>query len=235
LAQSLLLLNKREGGIMMTWGQLARNIRVRLYPAVALASTSVVALAGLGLALGQIELVSPQAEFFPEELDVQAVEQNQDRIAQAKSPTIATDESAIANPAITQTKPTASATAAKPNPADVAARLGSLRVSNQTEHPIRVALLTRMPKSKAQSAKAGDAAAYAPPAHWDFAPGEGSNRGLLLSLPNVNLKIKRGDVLVAFAQDGSRRYWGPYVVGETGTPSWNGQTAEWQLVLQPKN
>lgn len=220
---------------MMTWGQLARNIRLKLYPTIALTSTSIVALAGLGLALGQIELVSPQAEFLPvEEFNAQAIEQYQDRVEPENSAAIATPESSSRS-AIAQTKPTASTTTTKSNPADVAARLGSLRVSNQTEHPIRVALLARLPKAKTQSAKAGDATSYAPPAHWDFAPGEGSNRGLLLSLPNVNLKIKRGDILVAFAQDGSRRYWGPYVVGETGTPSWNGQTAEWQLVLQPKN
>jgi hypothetical protein len=39
---------------------------------------------------------------------------------------------------------------------------------------------------------------------------------------------------VAFAQDGSRRYWGPYVVGETSSPEWNPQTQEWQLVLQDR-
>jgi hypothetical protein len=56
---------------------------------------------------------------------------------------------------------------------------------------------------------------------------------LILSLPQGNLKLKQGDILVAFAQDGSRRYWGPYVVGETTAPILNRKTSEWQLILQP--
>ena len=62
---------------------------------------------------------------------------------------------------------------------------------------------------------------------------EGSNQGLILSLPQENLKLKKGDILTAFAQDGSRTYWGPYVVGETSSPVWEQQKAEWQLILQP--
>jgi hypothetical protein len=62
---------------------------------------------------------------------------------------------------------------------------------------------------------------------------EGGSQGLLLSLPQETLKLKKGDVLVAFAQDGSRQYWGPYVVGETPSPVWNQKQAEWQLVLKP--
>jgi hypothetical protein len=62
---------------------------------------------------------------------------------------------------------------------------------------------------------------------------EGGSKGLLLSLPQETLKLKKGDVLVAFAQDGSRQYWGPYVVGETPSPVWNQKQAEWQLVLKP--
>jgi hypothetical protein len=45
--------------------------------------------------------------------------------------------------------------------------------------------------------------------------------------------LQAGDVLVAFAQDGSRRYWGPYVVGKTTLPTWNTEQKEWSLVLQP--
>ena len=71
------------------------------------------------------------------------------------------------------------------------------------------------------------------PAHWDFAPQEGSDRGLIVSLPNHNLRIKQGDILVAFAQDGSRRYWGPFVVGETALPTWNPRATEWELLLSP--
>ena len=101
--------------------------------------------------------------------------------------------------------------------------IGSLRVSNRSEHPVRVALL-----SKRQAQKS-----YGKPAHWDFAPGEGGGKGLMLSLPEGKLQVKQGDILVVFAQDGSRRYWGPYVAGETASPTWNRTAGEWQLILQP--
>lgn len=100
---------------------------------------------------------------------------------------------------------------------------GSLRVSNRSEHPVRVALL-----SKQQAEKS-----YGKPAHWDFAPGEGGGKGLMLSLPEGKLQVKRGDILVVFAQDGSRQYWGPYVAGETPSPAWNTTAREWLLILQP--
>ena len=100
--------------------------------------------------------------------------------------------------------------------------IGSLRVSNRSEHPVRVALL-----SKRQAEKS-----YGKPAHWDFAPGEGGGKGLMLSLPEGKLQVKRGDILVVFAQDGSRRYWGPFVAGETPSPAWNSTAREWQLILQ---
>ncbi|MBW4517843.1 MAG: hypothetical protein KME11_21775 [Timaviella obliquedivisa GSE-PSE-MK23-08B] len=103
--------------------------------------------------------------------------------------------------------------------------IGSLRVSNQTKHPIRVALL-------AKSAP-GESTPYAQPAHWDFSPEEGREKGLVLSLPEKELQLYLGDILVAFAQDGSQRYWGPYVVGQTKAPGWNAKVAEWQLVLRP--
>ncbi|MEG3975593.1 hypothetical protein QT970_13365 [Microcoleus sp. herbarium8] len=100
---------------------------------------------------------------------------------------------------------------------------GILRVSNRSEHPVRVALLS---KGKAEKS-------YGKPAHWDFAPGEGGDKGLMLSLPDGKLQVKRGDIVVVFAQDGSRRYWGPYVAGETASPAWNSTAEEWQLILQP--
>lgn len=107
---------------------------------------------------------------------------------------------------------------------------GGLRMSNQTDQPVRLALLARQSHNKgtASSKISSDI-----PAHWDFAPQEGSNKGMILSLPNGNLKLEKGDILVAFAQDGSRRYWGPYVVGETSLPTWDDQTKEWLLVLSP--
>ena len=102
---------------------------------------------------------------------------------------------------------------------------GTLRVSNRTAYPIRLALLQ---KSTAKSSKQP---VYGAPAHWDFAPSEGGSRGLTLALPDGNLKLNRGDIIVAFAQDGSRRYWGPYVVGDTAAPIRN-NNSEWQLILQ---
>ncbi|MEG4800257.1 hypothetical protein QUB63_04170 [Microcoleus sp. ARI1-B5] len=104
-----------------------------------------------------------------------------------------------------------------------AASAGSLRVSNRSEHPVRVALLSKREAEKS----------YAKPAHWDFAPGEGGGKGLMLSLPEGKLQVKQGDILVVFAQDGSRRYWGPYVAGETASPAWNATAGEWHLTLQP--
>jgi hypothetical protein len=118
-------------------------------------------------------------------------------------------------------------TAVKPSPAtdlSTSTSEGILRVSNATGYPVRVALLLK---------KKTTTDAYELPAHWDFEPGEGGDRGLLLSLPNRTLRLSKGDVLVAFAQDGSRRYWGPYVVGETTLPTWNTTNQEWQLTLQP--
>jgi hypothetical protein len=126
-------------------------------------------------------------------------------------------------PKVTPALPTPTASPAKnPEPVAVGTRQGNLRVSNPTEHPVRVALLSRHQEKTDTE-----------PAHWDFSPMEGGSQGLMLSLPQGGLKLKKGDILVAFAQDGSRLYWGPYVVGETPAPIWNPQKAEWQLVLQP--
>jgi hypothetical protein len=114
--------------------------------------------------------------------------------------------------------------------ASIAKNQGTLRMSNQTNQPVRLALLARQSVAKGSGTKQNN---YDVPAHWDFAPQEGSEKGLILSLPQNNLKLEKGDILVAFAQDGSRRYWGPYVVGETQLPKWNSQNREWQLVLSP--
>jgi hypothetical protein len=122
-------------------------------------------------------------------------------------------------------------TAAKSDLKEIAAVQGLLRVGNPTDHPVRVAILLKKPgvKDSADPSQTG----YEAPAHWDFDPGEGSEKGLLLSLPNRQIKLKKGDILVAFAQDGSRRYWGPYVIGETPIPAWTPKVAEWRLTLQP--
>lgn len=111
---------------------------------------------------------------------------------------------------------------------------GGLRIANQSSHPIRVALRSRIvqPKGSKADDKTSNSPSYEPSAHWDFAPGEGGDRGLLLALPNRAVQLKKGDVLVAFAQDGSQRYWGPFIVGETDDPVWNPQTGEWKLQLE---
>ncbi|MFM5891057.1 MAG: hypothetical protein ACKOQS_22655 [Dolichospermum sp.] len=106
---------------------------------------------------------------------------------------------------------------------------GLLRVSNKTTQPIRLVLLARQLSQKNANINQIKSTL---PAHWDFAPAEGNERGLVLSLPQANLKLEKGDILAAFAQDGSRNYWGPYVVGETSSPQWQPQRQEWQLVLQ---
>ncbi|MCD8489997.1 hypothetical protein QQ054_31255 [Oscillatoria amoena NRMC-F 0135] len=98
---------------------------------------------------------------------------------------------------------------------------GGLRVSNQTDSPVRVALLYQQEGENV----------YSQPAHWDFAPGEGRTQGLILSLPDRDLRLRPGDILVAFAQDGSRQYWGPFVVGETAQPVLDSETQEWRLML----
>jgi hypothetical protein len=125
-------------------------------------------------------------------------------------------------------KETANAVFAYSPKSDIkAGERGILRMSNQTSQPVRLALLARRsPVKSATSKQPNDI-----PAHWDFAPQEGTEKGLLLSLPNGSLKLEKGDILVAFAQDGSRQYWGPYVVGETPVPAWNSQKKEWQLIL----
>jgi hypothetical protein len=95
-----------------------------------------------------------------------------------------------------------------------------------TNSPVTNAPVTNSPVSPLKNT-AND------PVHWDFEPGEGGYQGLILSLPQGDLQLEVGDILVAFAQDGSRRYWGPYVVGETSLPYWNVERSEWQLLLQP--
>lgn len=108
-----------------------------------------------------------------------------------------------------------------------AERIGGLRVSNQTTHPLRVALL---PQESHESV--GQLNAYSEPVHWDFSPGEGSSQGLVLAVPDKSLALRPGDVLTAFAQDGSQRYWGPFVVGSTPFPQWNDEEGEWTLMLR---
>lgn len=113
---------------------------------------------------------------------------------------------------------------------------GKLRVSNRSEHPLRLAM--RLKSEKKSGDKYNEKIAqrsqnrYEAPAHWDFYAGEGRDRGLVVALPNRSLHLSKGDVVMAFAQDGSRRYWGPFIVGETDNPVWDPATQEWKLVLE---
>lgn len=196
------------------------------YPAVIFAS--VLGVVGFLLLLWlqftvTIEPVGSDAALLPEKKTLPpqspfrdtAVSSSSFQIAQAKP-----------LPSVKQETP---AESSPQSPDAKAAISGALRVSNQTEQPLRVALLTQSAKNSSATSKPK----YGEPVHWDFAPGEGSSQGLVLSLPEGNLKLHKGDVIVAFAQDGSRRYWGPYVVGETNAPVLDRKTSEWQLILQP--
>jgi hypothetical protein len=191
-----------------------KNLKSTLYPVFVLGL--LLGLVGFGLALLRFRVW-----IEPESLDTSSLPAIESPIAptpkkvEKLSPTLSKVSPTLPTPV-----PSPSS---RPDPVAVAARQGALRVSNPTEHPVRVALLVRQTQTKA----------YGEPAHWDFAPMEGGSQGLLLSLPQGNLKLSKGDILVAFAQDGSRQYWGPYVVGQTPSPVWNPQKAEWQLVLQP--
>lgn len=98
-----------------------------------------------------------------------------------------------------------------------------LRISNQTAFPVRVVLLAARDRTHPHKGAV----------HWDFAPMEGSIKGLLLTLPEGKLTLQSGDIVLAFTLDGSKRYWGPYVIGENGELQRDRQTQEWQLILRP--
>ena len=198
------------------------NLKSSVYPAVIVASLLglVMLVVGWLHITISIEPTEPETSSLPE---IPPTPQPLDGAPFSNIPSQPTPTSKPTEPVKQDTSPVSS-----PEPAERRSGLGALRMSNQTDQPVRVALLAR----QSGETSAGQST-YGAPAHWDFAPGEGSRQGLILSLPEGNLKLKKGDILVAFAQDGSRRYWGPYVVGETATPIWNRQTSEWQLTLQP--
>ncbi|MBD2629059.1 hypothetical protein [Trichormus variabilis] len=197
------------------------------------------ALGLLGLMMGCLEMTVSFDSKKPEISST--IPQATSTLEQKTSAPPASEEVISANAANGTTNP--SKQLEKPNPensphvlayqlnsANKSKSSGSLRMSNQTNQPVRLALLARQSAVKNSSQSKSK---YNIPAHWDFAPQEGSQKGLILSLPQGNLKLEQGDILVAFAQDGSRRYWGPYVIGETSSPKWNSQTKEWQLELTP--
>ena len=113
-----------------------------------------------------------------------------------------------------------------PQPTSIpGAQQGALRVGNRTEHPVRIVLLS--------GKRRGANLSGIEPLNWDFAPSEGGTEGLLLSLPTSQVKVTQGDIIFAFATDGSRIYWGPNVVGQTISPFWDKDRREWSMVLQP--
>jgi hypothetical protein len=193
-----------------------RDFKLKGVAAIAAIVASSLALIGGWFALGQ--LLPLRSGSLPETVRTSppdSVEIPKSAVVSSSSPESFVAQVPASNPRVTANTP----------------RQGLLRVGNLSEHPVRVALLLK--KSGQSKDVAGSQASYEPPAHWDFAPGEGQAKGLVLSLPSRSLQLKPGDILVAFAQDGSRRYWGPYVVGETSSPSWSPDASEWQLALEP--
>ncbi|NJN37855.1 MAG: hypothetical protein HC790_02610, partial [Acaryochloridaceae cyanobacterium CSU_3_4] len=97
-------------------------------------------------------------------------------------------------------------------------------------YPVRVVLRSHRNPNHPNSP---GTSAFQEPVHWDFAPQEGSQTGLQVTRPEGGLHLSEGDVLMAFALDGSQRYWGPYVVGDTDQPIQQKAVSQWHLVLRP--
>ncbi|HEY9696155.1 MAG TPA: hypothetical protein V6D10_02765 [Trichocoleus sp.] len=200
---------------MVSWGQsgvkITDDMKLKIYPAV----IGVMGVCLLTLLVSRIEIITPTPR--RDELPVEP------RLS--PSPVVSPSPIASASPSPTPASPVPDQpSVSSPAPANLK---GSLRVGNQTTYPVRVALLFQ----QKQAGKAAQTESYRQPVHWDFAPGEGGAKGLLVSLPDGNLQLQAGDILVAFAQDGSRRYWGPYIVGKTDSPTWDKATQEWELIL----
>ena len=205
---------------------LTDNLKLKLYPAII--GVMGICLTALLFSRFEVQVLTEPAsseralsERTPSELNAVRAAGSAERSPVASpSPPLATPTS----PTVSPSTPTS------PGKLD-ASSTQNLRISNQTEYPVRVALLPQKPGTA--KAIAASPNRYQQPVHWDFAPGEGKTKGLKLSLPDGTLQLQTGDVLMAFAQDGSRRYWGPYVVGQTSLPTWNSTTQEWLLNLQP--
>jgi len=203
-------------------GKLTRYVKSRWYPAIGVTLAALLCLVSAWVVHQRFVTIAN----VPTPIDPLSSAQSELPNA-SQPPTIA--PSVTSAPAATQLPDTTFS----PKGLAPTARYGVLRISNPTGYPVRVALLSKKGSSDAAIAKADTRSSYEVPAHWDFAPEEGGANGLLVSLPDRTLKLKQGDVLVAFAQDGSGRYWGPYVVDETALPAWNAKAIEWQLMLQP--
>lgn len=205
---------------------MTKDMKLKLYPAV-------IGVLGIGiivLLIGRFDVSILMEPIPPEEIGLDSVPPSFEAVPRETVP------SPSAAPPPVAVSPTVPNPVAPSTDNLAIAQSGSLRVSNQTGHPVRVALLSQVPDNTTSTSEGApttaDADAYNEPVHWDFAPGEGSASGLLLSLPQGDLQLQKGDILVVFAQDGSRQYWGPYVVGKTARPTWSSGTEEWQLIVQ---
>lgn len=194
------------------------DLKLKLYPALIGVLTTIIAVLLLG------RLISPAGKPASRFSPLGSVE--------ADRPLAVSGLSAIATvpwtESLVETEPVATPVLPAPALPAIAAQIGQLRVSNSTPHVVRVVLLAQKPDSDSNTDR------YREAVHWDFAPGEGAGKGLLLSLPDGELQLQPNDVLMGFSLDGSQRYWGPYVVGQTPFPSWNDSTGEWTLDLVPK-
>jgi hypothetical protein len=207
-------------------GKATKGVKGKWFPAIALTVLTTSGLVGMSIFLShrpaETSLVSSTlSPLAPSETEIAKLPESVSAIA--PSPVTSPPVPAQSK----QVRGTPSAAVDKTGSLSI--RLGSLRISNPTYYPVRVALLERKRSQTGSATGSG----YEAPAHWDFAPQEGSDKGLIVSLPDRPVKVKPGDILVAFAQDGSRRYWGPYVVGSTPIPNWNPKSSEWELELQP--
>jgi hypothetical protein len=201
------------------WGKLSRDLKARWNPAIAIAAITLVGIGGVWWLGGRSWLSFSNQPSSLEPLS------DLDSTLSATEP----ESTEPKSPPLPALQPPASLP--KPDPAAIAVRLGALRISNPTEHPVRVALLAKQAAPHRPATQSPGP--YELPAHWDFAPQEGSETGMIVGLAGRSLRIQPGDILVAFAQDGSRRYWGPFVVGQTELPIWDVKLGEWQLILQP--
>lgn len=206
---------------------MTKDLKLKLYPAI-------IGVLGIGiifLLIGRFDISVWMEPTPSEEIGLDSPPPSSEAVPrEVPSPSV--------TPAPVAVSPTAPAVPVEPSEENSAiAQLGNLRVSNLTGHPVRVALLAQSPNTTSASEDTSTESTestdtYNEPVHWDFAPGEGSASGLLLSLPEGELQLQKGDILVVFAQDGSRQYWGPYVVGKTARPTWSSGTEEWQLIVQ---
>ncbi|MBI4782162.1 MAG: hypothetical protein HY785_12695 [Oscillatoriophycideae cyanobacterium NC_groundwater_1537_Pr4_S-0.65um_50_18] len=206
---------------------LTDNLKLKLYPAI---------IGVMGVCLTALLMSRFEVQVFtePASPDRAARVSGAPDLLPTALPTVLPNASPTVLPSASQPEASPSASPAPgTSPQSQPSSSQNLRVSNQTEYPVRVALLAQQPKAEAAENAAKAKSRYEQPVHWDFAPGEGRAKGLKLSLPDGTLQLQDGDVLMAFAQDGSRRYWGPYVVGKTPLPTWNPTLQEWQLNLQP--